>query len=87
MVKSQQKISMRMRPALKNHGTPKQLPLKLFGNSTQMERSTLPNQCSKGKIDDDRLIIYATANIRATDITAFKDTITEFEDLPPQEQT
>lgn len=33
------------------------------------------------------MTVCATADIRATDITAFKDTITEFEDLPPQEQT
>ena len=43
--------------------------------------------CTKGKIDDDRLIVYATANIRATDITAFKDTITDFEAKTPAQQT
>lgn len=44
-------------------------------------------QLTKGKIDDDRLIIYATENLRNTNITSFKDELTKFEKLPDNEQT
>ena len=43
--------------------------------------------CPKGKIDEDRLIMCATANLRNTDILGFKEQLTRFEAKPDNEQT
>lgn len=43
--------------------------------------------CTKGKIDEDRLIIYATANLRQTNLAPFKDALTQFEASPTEDQT